>query len=152
VRVCTAEYEHMDDAGNPTVSEIRVRYFSQTVAELKQQRAAALKRARELEKRAEGSEKADIDIDNDDFPWLSHILVNRLESLPDLTDEKGKPLPITIESLDQLTAANLRAIEAAIAADVAPKSQPSNVPKAGSSANKSGCGSHRTSILNRRTT
>jgi len=126
VRECTAEYEHMDDAGNPTVSEIRVRYFSQTVAELKQQRAAALKRARELEKRAEGSEKADIDIDNDDFPWLSHILVNRLESLPDLTDEKGKPLPITIESLDQLTAANLRAIEAAIAADVAPKSQPSN--------------------------
>ena len=126
VRECTAEYEHMDDAGNPTVSEIRVRYFSQTVAELKQQRADALKRARELEKRAEGSEKADIDIDNDDFPWLSHILVNRIESLPALTDEKGKPLPITIESLDQLTAANLRAIEAAIAADVAPKSQPSN--------------------------
>lgn len=61
-----------------------------------------------------------------DFPWLSHKLVKLLESLPDLADANGKPLPITIEALDTIAVVpNLLAIEKAIEEDTVPKEQPS---------------------------
>lgn len=116
VRECTSQFEYEED-GEQKTDEIRVRYFSQTVAELKQLRLDALAKFNAA-KKGKAAET--------EFPWVSNTLAKRLESLPDLEGEDGKPFAITVENLDTLSIINLRAIEAAIEEDVRPKSQPSS--------------------------
>jgi hypothetical protein len=116
VRETTAPYEYKEK-GELKTGEIRVRYYSETLAELKQQRNDAVRVSNAIK---EGK------ADEIEFPWLSNKLAKKLESLPDLAGADGKPLKITPDNLDKLTAVNLRAIEAAIENDLVPKSQPSN--------------------------
>lgn len=129
VRECTAPYEYNAEDGTLQVEEIRVRYYSLTLAELKQVRSDALARMAEQRERAEKAKanksgKAEFEIE--DFPWLSDQLVLKLAGLPDIGGPDGKPISITVENLDKISAVNLRAIEKAIDEDLAPKDQPSN--------------------------
>jgi hypothetical protein len=111
VRECTAPYEYTNDKGETVTEQIRVRYFSRTIVEAKENYAELQKLATE---------------DPERIVWTSETLVRRgLESLPDLSDEHGKPLTITVENLDKLEGRNLDAILTAINNDTAPKEQPS---------------------------
>lgn len=110
VRECKAPYEYEDGNGKLVTKEIRVRYFSRTVAQLKRMQAAAKARAED---------------DPDAIVWLSDSLLERIESLPDIEGPDGQPLAITIENLDLLDTKNLKAIGDAIDADLVPKEQPS---------------------------
>lgn len=58
--------------------------------------------------------------------WISKKLAGMIAELPDLADEKGKPFEITAENLENLTLANLEAIEKAIEDDIDPKAPPEN--------------------------
>jgi hypothetical protein len=111
VRETTAAYEYPDPkTGELVVEQIRVRYFSMTVAEIKKLRSDAFAKAAAAEKDPEAAE----------FPWLSSVLVNKLESLPDIVDGKNKPIAITVANLDKITAVNLQAINQAIEEDLVP--------------------------------
>lgn len=115
VRETTAPFEYNDPAtGELKTEDIRVRYFSQTIAELKKMREDIITKAKLAE-----ADPADAEI-----PWLSGQLSNRLESLPDILDAKGKPIEISIVNLDQITALNLRSISEAIEADAVPRPTP----------------------------
>ena len=120
IRETTAPFEYTDEAGELKTEQIRVRYYSQTVAELKQLRSDALAKFNQANKKG-------AKIDESEFPWVSNQLAKRLESLPDIAGEDGEtPMKITVENLDMIAAVNLRAIEKAIEDDLAPKSQPSS--------------------------
>lgn len=108
VRETTAPFEYTQD-GELIVENIRVRYFSFTLADLKKMRSDALAKA-------EAAEKGDGDIQ-----WMSSVLVQKLESLPDIVDGKGKPIAITEAHLDKFSAVNLLAINRAIDEDLYPK-------------------------------
>ena len=116
MRACTAPYEYTNDAGETVKEDIRVRYFVRTAAEAREDRENKIRLYEESKK-------------NPDAPpvFFYHMdeLAKRLESLPDLADDKGKAFPITPESLGMLSTANLEAIHDAIEADIAPKEPPS---------------------------
>jgi hypothetical protein len=104
VRETTASFEYMDGE-EVKVEQIRVRYFSPTVAEVRSTSSEI------SAKRKEG-----------ETVWLSETLSKQIESLPDLVDDKDKPIKITAEFLETLPVVNLTAINDAIDRDLAPKS------------------------------
>lgn len=107
VRETTCPYEFTDDEGNLQTKDIRVRYFSPTIADSKRERQAI-----------DGLIKAD----KSAVYWYSESLVNRIESLPDLVDAAtGKPLKITVEVLEALDSKNVERIHEAILEDLRPK-------------------------------
>lgn len=121
VRETTADYEYTDDSGNSVTENIRVRYFSKTVAELKVQHRWHKEKA---------------EADPTQILWLSDTLPFVVESLPDIEGLDGKPIKCkydkdgyptqdTVENFEAIAKHNLQAIEKAIADDLAPKEQPS---------------------------
>jgi len=110
IRETTASYEYTDEKGHLQSEDIRVRYFSLSWNEIE----------------AEHSELKALSQKDPTAPVWPHIrAAKRIESLPDLADEHGKPFPITPESLGALDARNLAAIKKAIDDDLVPKEQPS---------------------------
>lgn len=101
VRETTAPYI-CEDAGELKTEQIRVRYYSFRWNELQDQH-------NKLRQLAKDDPQASI--------WPHETLVDRLESLPDLTDEKGKPFAITAHNLGSLDTQNLNAIKKAIDED-----------------------------------
>ncbi|MBV9214820.1 MAG: hypothetical protein JO053_01480 [Acidobacteria bacterium] len=115
VRETTAPWESNDSKGKTVIEDIPVRYFCRTTKELKKIREDAMAKAK----------AAGEDPDSVEFPWLSTLLVNQIESLPTVTDEDDKPIAITVENLDRIPAINLQAIYKAIEDDNVPKPRPS---------------------------
>lgn len=106
VRECTAPFIYVDADGVEAIADIRVRYYSLTWNELEQKHA-------EL--------RAIIDKDPDARVWPHQAWAERIESLPDLTDEHGKPFNISAENLGNLDTRNIEAIKKAIEGDTAGK-------------------------------
>jgi hypothetical protein len=107
VRETEADWTYQD--GDELKTEpIKVRYFSPTVADVRRQTDARRKAI------TEGKDW-----------YVSHQLVEMLDSLPDLIDPKtNKPVKITLDFLELQELMNLQSIVDAIDADVRPKSQP----------------------------
>jgi hypothetical protein len=141
VRETTAPFEYMKD-GKLAVEDIRVRYFSQTIADVRKERSDALARAAQIEEfekqkddlREDGSDKALAKLaelekqtspGESEFPWLSKTLAPKIESLPDILDAKDKPIAITEDNLSKISVVNLRALAKAMEDDLRPKEQPS---------------------------
>ncbi|MFN6963960.1 MAG: hypothetical protein ACK4S4_09360 [Pyrinomonadaceae bacterium] len=102
VRETTAPFEYSDNGETKSV-DIRVRYYSPTIKDLHDHR-------REVQTRQE---------EQPDNPMmLSDVLARRLESLPDLSDDKGKPIKITVAALEEISIRNLTAIQRAINEDL----------------------------------
>lgn len=110
VRETNCEWEYQD--GDEWKSDsIRVRYFSPSTEDLEKQRA-------EYQKMNDDGKI--------DFP-LASVIFPQIHSLPDLVDDKDKPIKITLEFLKKQTIVNLDAIREAINEHVSPKkSQPTN--------------------------
>ena len=122
VRECMAQYEYTNDKGETVVDDIRVRYFSLTIGNMKQQQEWI----REIAK-----------ADPNRIIWLSETLPFSVHSLPDVAGQDGKPIiskfdkngvptPATVANFDAIARTNLEAIRDAIADDLSPKAQPSN--------------------------
>lgn len=113
IRETTADFEYTDENGETQTEQIRVRYYSPTIKEQK-----------------EWFEHVDAVRKNspDTIVWQSEELARRVESLPDLVDAKGNAYKITVEFLEALDAKNLEAIDAAIRADLRPKSLAATSP------------------------
>lgn len=103
------EYEH---EGRLETAQIRVRYYSATTKELKEDYEQAKIAIEEARKKNESA-----------VFWNSETLARRLESLPDLVDQDGKPFEITLDFLESLDARNVGAIVKAIEEDQNPKSK-----------------------------
>ena len=111
VRETVAPFEYTDPKTGKIVTEdIRVRYYSFTVAELKQMRAEAFAQQKAIREGDEGK-----------VQWLSGVLVGKLAELPDILDAKNKPIAITEANLDKISVVNLTAISHAIDRDLDPK-------------------------------
>lgn len=108
VRETKCNYIYTDAENAEHTAEIRVRYFSLTVRELK-----------EFQARQAAADKAGEKV------WSSDILAERVESLPDLGDTEGKPFTISVELFDSMDLRNVEAIQKAISEDTSPKEQPS---------------------------
>lgn len=91
------------DGGSET---IRIQYRSPTLAEIRKE--ADEQRARSA----------------DDPVYLSDVLARRVVGLPDIVDDKGKPVTVSVELFDGFTLPVLMAISEAISADMSPKLQP----------------------------
>lgn len=100
VREITAKYE----TTSGKIEDIRVRYYSPTVAETRR-----------------NSEDVDAKRKAGEIVWVSDTLAQMIESIPDLVDVKGKPFKIAPEFLESLSITNLLAIDKAIREDLDPK-------------------------------
>lgn len=108
VRETTAPFIH-EEKGKETTTDIRVRYYSRTWNDMQHEHATLQSMAK----------------DQPDAPtWPHESMAKRIESLPDLTDEHGKPFEITAKNLGDLDTRNLAAIRKAIDEDIAGKAQP----------------------------
>lgn len=107
VREAKSQFTYTNDNGDLVAEEIRVRYFSVSISQLK--------KAAEAEKQA--TKKGET-------PWISSVLAQQIESLPDIVDDKGKPVEVTEELLEGWDIDNLIAMLKAIRGDTDPKSQP----------------------------
>lgn len=103
IRTTSAQFQYQDGAEVKT-KKITVRYFGQTVKELKERR-------RDIQTRAENNPT--------DVIWLSETLSKRLHSLEDLP-EGFENIEISEDSLDGLDVKNLEAIQKAIDEDENP--------------------------------
>lgn len=103
VRQTNAEWEFQEN-GEIKTANICVLYFDFTTKVLKQQQA-------ELKAKADG----------DDLLWNTDSLLGRIHSLPDLVDEKEKPVEITLEFLDAQSIKNIAALKKAIDDDLNPE-------------------------------
>lgn len=99
VRETTAPFI-IREKGAEKTETIRVRYFSLTVRESREFRAA---------------------FDDREDMYLSDILAPVIESLPDFVDDKDQPIEITAAALEDFNAINLRAIQEAIHKDLTGK-------------------------------
>ncbi len=118
VRQTVAPFEYQDDKGEIQTDEIVVRYFVRTAQEARDQHEAARLTLTQAKK-------------NDEIPpfeYYMDTLSKRLESLPDLCDEQGKPFEITPENLGKLATVNLEAINQAIQEHTVPKGQSQQSP------------------------
>lgn len=111
VRQCNAEFQLTNEKGELEFQTITVRYFSPRISDFKKLRA-------DIERQVKDDAGTTF--------FLSEGLARQIESLPDLVDEKGKPLKITAEVLeDKIDVLNLQAIRDAIDEDLeAGKSKP----------------------------
>lgn len=118
IRETTATFEQVDDKGNIAETPIRVLYYSFTTKRLKEIRA-------EVQRKLDAGETL----------WHSETLVDQLHGLPDLVDEKERPLFVphggdakkreaAIDFLDSLEVKNVEAIRNAIDEAVRPKAPP----------------------------
>jgi len=108
VRECSAPYEYTEK-GQTKTDQIQVFYYSLTIKEIKDYQLKLTAIAKK---------------DPGTVIYLSETLAERLHSLPDLADAKGKPLAITVENLDAIDIRNLEAIRKAIDEDLAGKALP----------------------------
>ncbi|MET0754297.1 MAG: hypothetical protein ABWZ66_13025 [Pyrinomonadaceae bacterium] len=113
IRETTAPWEYEAD-GEIKTDDIRVQYYDWTTKELKEQEADL------KAKQAEG-----------DLLWNTDSLLGRIHSLPDLVDEKEKPVEITLEFLDAQSIKNIAALKKAIDDDLNPekKSHSGSLPE-----------------------
>jgi hypothetical protein len=104
VRETKCPFLFVDDNGEERSEDIRVRYYSLTVGEM-----------REFGRRVDehGSEM-----------YVTDLLMPLLESLPDIVGDDEKPLPITLELLDSFSGVNVKAIHRAIQEDIAGPKKP----------------------------
>lgn len=110
IRETTAVIEVNDDEGNLIEQTIRVKYYSPRVADIE-----AIKT--EIDKAAAEGE-------SETRSFLTWMLASRIHSLPDIADEKGKPLEVSQTMLEEyLDIKSLNAIREAIEDDLNPKSQ-----------------------------
>lgn len=118
IRETTAPFEQGDDDGKITSTDIRVLYYSYTTKRLKEIRET-------LQARLKAGDAA----------WHSETLVDQLHGLPDLVNEREKPLFIphggdekkraaALEFLESLDAKNIENIRKAIDGALVPKAQP----------------------------
>lgn len=103
IREAVAAWEFVDNDGKLQSEDIRVLYRDWSTADLKSQQNAA---------KTEG---------NEDWIWNTDSLLKRLHSLPDLVDEKGKPVEITLEFLDSQSVKNIANLKKAIDEDLNPE-------------------------------
>lgn len=106
VRETTAPWEYTDETGALQVEDIRVRYISPTLQDLE--------RVRKMMADAEEGSSA----------WLAKDLSERIDSLPDILDEKGKPVTTDEAFFQTVTLKNLQALQKAYNDDLYPKEQP----------------------------
>lgn len=110
IRETTAKFEYMNGTAEIKTDDIRVLYYSPTVADSREELAAMKSRK---------------DAEDDSIWWLSDSLLRKVHSLPDLCDEKGKEHKLTREFYESLDFKNLDSILSAINEDLsAGKSQP----------------------------
>lgn len=103
-RSTTAPYLYIDDEEKQQTEQIRVEYYSLSVAESRKYRESL------------GTKD----------PYWSEVLLPILKALPDLTDDAGEPFTITKANLEKINGTNLQAIVRAIEEDAnRPKSQSS---------------------------
>ncbi|MER3478829.1 MAG: hypothetical protein C4287_23180 [Leptolyngbya sp. ERB_1_2] len=107
IRETTCDFEYTDETGELKKATIRVQYYSPTTKQSKEEQDA-LRRLREEDPNA--------------IWWVTNTLANRLHALPDLVDDNGEPIPITVDFLDSLDFKNVEAINQAIVDDLLPKS------------------------------
>jgi len=100
VRETVAPFIHFEK-GEEITEQITVRYYAFSIAEGRQFRQQ-------------------IEDIGDDATWADHLLP-MLDSLPDMVDDKNKPVRITKEFLESLNSLNLQAILKAIKEDASPK-------------------------------
>jgi len=126
VRECTAPFKVRTDKGTIETTDIRVRYFSHSIA---QKRIIGAK----ITSLVQSGIEADFAKRRQIF--LSDTLPLMIESLPDICgldgkpivvklDRKGDPTPATIANFEAITDENLTAIDRAISEDLVPKDQP----------------------------
>ncbi len=111
VRECLAPFQYTGEDGELVNAEIRVRYFSLTIKEIKANQAKAATKS-----------------DEESAEWLSDQLAERIAELPDIQDEKGKKLQITPAVLENFDLVNLMSISKAIGEDLSPKVLPAKLP------------------------
>jgi hypothetical protein len=110
-RITTADWFIFEN-GTERIEKIPVHYYGLTVKQLKERQAEI----------AEISKK-----DENAVIWLSDLLLPRLHSLPELGDENGQPVELTIEFLESQDLRNLRNLQKAIEEDESPKSETKSV-------------------------
>lgn len=104
IRETTVDFVFTNDQGEKETQNIRVRYHDWTTKQLKEQEAERIARK-----------------EKNESLWKSEALFTRLHSLPDIVDDDGHPIEITLAVIESLEMANLLAIESAIDADLNPK-------------------------------
>lgn len=105
VRETTAPFTHINEEGKQVTEPFRVRYYSLSTAEQKEQ-----------------AEKLRASDASGGPTYWSDILLPVIESFPDLIDdENGLPVPVTKELLDQINGVNLQTIYNAIREAPLPK-------------------------------
>lgn len=123
IRQTTANFEYTNEGGETKVEEIVVRYFSRSIAQMRDVDA----KVRTLFEKA---------LEKKEPLWLSLTLPFLIESLPGVAgldgkpikcefDKEGFPTEATIANFEAMPRHNLNAIEKAINEDMAPKEQPS---------------------------
>ena len=126
VRECTAPFTIRNEKGQAETVDIRVRYFSHSIAQ-----------KRELGNKINALVAASSDPEREKRRpvFLSDTLPLIVESLPDIAgldgkpivvklNAKGDPTPQTMANFEAITAENLEAIDRAINEDLRPKDQP----------------------------
>lgn len=129
VRETTAHYEYTDGDELKT-EQIRVRYYSFTIAEQREM-FTKIRAIAEKKKSKPVAEREPI--------WLSDEMPFRIESLPDIAglngkpikpefDKNGLPTDATTKNFEAISARNLELIQKAINEDQRPKEQPVKSP------------------------
>lgn len=103
IRECAAKWEFNDEDGKLDSKEIRVSYFSPTIAQLKAERL---------------EEEKDRKTNPTGIVWLSDVLARSLHSLHDLPGDKSSIDSPSVEWLDEQDLKNLTAIRNAIDEDL----------------------------------
>lgn len=103
-REVTVPFIYRDDNGVEQTTEMRVRYWSFSIAE-----------TREYQSKLEAMQRGDLS------STLADILALLIAELPDVVDDNGNPVQVTPELLSQINIVNLRAIDRAISEDLYPK-------------------------------
>lgn len=103
-REVVVPFVYRDENGEEKTDDIRVRYWSFSIAE-----------TREYQSKLEAMQRGDI------ASSLADILALLIAELPDVVDDEGNAVPVTPELLSQINIINLRAIDKAISDDLRPK-------------------------------
>ena len=102
IRECTAKWEYNGESGTVESAEVRVQYYSPTIAQLKADRLAEERRIEE---------------DPTTVIWLSELLSKSIYALHDIPNEASVKQP-SVEWLDEQDLKNLTAVRSAIDEDL----------------------------------